>query len=94
MTIALPTLCVCGCTPDYGYSYIDHAHNDFVEIATDYGLTGLALLGALVASTLWTVLKVMARRRSNLPRGIAFGVAARAAIDDRHANAWCLARRA
>jgi len=62
-------------TPDYGLSYIDHAHNDFVEIATDYGLTGLALLGALVASTLWTVLKVMARRRSNLPRGIAFGVA-------------------
>ena len=62
-------------TPDYGLSYIDHAHNDFVEIATDYGLIGLGILGALVASTLWTVLKVMAKRRSSLPRGIAFGVA-------------------
>ncbi len=62
-------------TPDYGYSYIDHTHNDFVEIAADYGLLGLAILGALVALTLWTVLVILARRRSNLPRGIAFGVA-------------------
>jgi len=62
-------------TPQFGYSYVDHAHNDFVEIATDYGLLGLAILGALVALSLWTVLLVLARRKSNLPRGIAFGVA-------------------
>lgn len=62
-------------TPDYGYSYVDHAHNDFVEIASDYGLLGLGILGLLVALTLWTVLKVMARRRSALVRGMAFGVA-------------------
>jgi O-antigen ligase len=62
-------------TPQYGYSYVDHAHNDFVEIAADYGLLGLGILGALVALSLWTALAVLARRRSNLPRGIAFGVA-------------------
>lgn len=62
-------------TPQYGYSYVDHAHNDFVEIATDYGLAGLTILGLLVAQSLWTVLTVLARRKSNLPRGIAFGVA-------------------
>jgi O-antigen ligase len=62
-------------TPQYGYSYLDHTHNDFVEIASDYGLAGLTLLGLLVALTLWKTLQVLAKRRSTLPRGIAFGVA-------------------
>ena len=62
-------------TPQYGYSYVDHTHNDFVEIASDYGLAGLTLLGLLVALTLWKTLQVLAKRRSTLPRGIAFGVA-------------------
>jgi len=62
-------------TPQYGYSYVDHTHNDFVEIASDYGLPGLGLLGALVALSLWKTLQVLAKRRSTLPRGIAFGVA-------------------
>lgn len=62
-------------TPQYGYSYVDHTHNDFVEITTDYGLTGLVLLGMLVALTLWKTMLVLAKRRSILPRGIAFGVA-------------------
>ena len=60
--------------PEYGYSFLDHTHNDFVEIASDYGLIGLGLLGTLVAMTLVAVLKVLLRRRSSLPRGIAFGV--------------------
>jgi O-antigen ligase len=62
-------------TPQYGYVYLDHTHNDFVEIATDYGLVGLGLLGSLVAMTLVTVLRVMAKRRSSTPWGMAFGVA-------------------
>jgi O-antigen ligase len=62
-------------SPDYGYAYVDHAHNDFVEIACDYGLIGLGILGTLVAVTLAKVLHVMAKRRSVLPWGIAFGVA-------------------
>ena len=44
-------------------------------IALIASLLGLGLLGALVALTLWTVLAVLARRRSRLPRGMAFGVA-------------------
>ncbi len=62
-------------SPDYGYAYVDHTHNDYVEIASDYGLVGLGILGTLVALTLGTVLRVMAKRRSVLPWGIAFGVA-------------------
>ena len=62
-------------TPEYGYTYVDHTHNDFVEIASDYGLLGLGILGSLVALSLGTVLRVMAKRRSVLPWGVAFGVA-------------------
>jgi O-antigen ligase len=62
-------------TPEYGYTYVDHTHNDYVELASDYGLLGLGILGMLVALTLGTVLRVMARRRSVLPWGVAFGVA-------------------
>ncbi len=62
-------------TPQYTYAYVDHTHNDFVEIACDYGLVGLALLGGLVALSLWKTVVVLAKRRANLPRGIAFGVA-------------------
>ena len=62
-------------TAQYGYSYVDHTHNDYVEIASDYGLVGLSILGVLVALTLWKVLQVLAKRKSVLPRGLAFGVA-------------------
>jgi O-antigen ligase len=62
-------------TPKYGYTYVDHTHNDFVEIATDYGLLGLGFLGLLVGATLFKVIRVIATRKSRLPWGIAFGVA-------------------
>jgi O-antigen ligase len=62
-------------TAQYAYSYVDHTHNDFVEIATDFGLTGLGILGTLVALTLWRVTRVIATRKSPLPWGIAFGCA-------------------
>ena len=55
--------------------FVDHAHNDFVEIAGEFGLPGLALMGALVAASLWVSVRVLATRRSRLPRGVAFGAA-------------------
>jgi O-antigen ligase len=58
-------------TPREGY--FDHAHNDYVEIAADFGLPGLGLLGAFVALTLAAGVRVLVKRRSSLPRGIAFG---------------------
>jgi O-antigen ligase len=61
-------------TPQYAYAYVDHTHNDFVEIACDYGLTGLTLLGLVVGLTLWKTVWVLSKRRATLPRGIAFGV--------------------
>ena len=54
-------------------SYWDHAHNDYVEIAADNGLLGLGLLGGLVVLTGGQALLILLRRRSSLPRGMAFG---------------------
>jgi O-antigen ligase len=58
-------------TPREGY--FDHAHNDYVEIAADFGLIGLGLLGSFVLLTVACAVRIMARRRSSLPRGMAFG---------------------
>ncbi|MFM6986515.1 MAG: O-antigen ligase family protein [Hydrogenophaga sp.] len=57
-----------------GGSMIDHAHNDYVELAADLGLPGLALLGALVLATAWVCIITLARRHTAVPRGMAFGV--------------------
>jgi len=54
--------------------YYDHAHNDYVEFAADYGLVGVGLLGGFVLLTMAACLKVLRQRRSSLPRGMAFGV--------------------
>ena len=55
--------------------YFDHAHNDYVEIATDMGIVALLSLGGLVIAALYQSLQTLRKRRSSLPRGIAFGVA-------------------
>ena len=53
--------------------YWDHAHNDYVEIAADNGLIGLGILGIFVMLTAAKAIQVLRKRRSSLPRGIAFG---------------------
>ena len=58
-------------TPRDGY--FDHAHNDYAEIAADNGLVGVAFLGGFVLLTLACGIRILLKRRSSLPRGIAFG---------------------
>ena len=55
------------------WGYYDHAHNDFAEFAADFGLPALGILGVFVTLTAGVALSSMARRRSSLPRGLAFG---------------------
>jgi O-antigen ligase len=57
-----------------GSSLIDHAHNDYVQFLAEQGLPATALLGALVLATAWVCVATLARRRTALPRGMAFGV--------------------
>ena len=54
--------------------YYDHAHNDYVQFATETGVLGVSLAGLLVLSTLLVALKTQYRRRDPLARGVAFGV--------------------
>lgn len=49
-----------------------HAHNDYLEIASDTGLIGLALLAGVVLTSAARALRVLRSHRSRLARGIAF----------------------
>lgn len=53
-------------------AYFDHAHNDYVEIASDTGLLGFSLLGGVVLLVMGGALWVLYRRHSSLSRGMAF----------------------
>ena len=52
--------------------FIDHAHNDFLEFGTEFGIIGFGLLAALVLLSLVQALKAQFVRRSSFMRGIGF----------------------
>ncbi len=54
--------------------FYDHAHNDYLELAADVGLVGVALLGAILVSSLLAALLALFRRRRPLLRGLGLGV--------------------
>ena len=54
-----------------GPAYVNHAHNDWLEVSLDAGLPGLLLLGAAVTWWLWNSIKVWTgkgNREGILPR--------------------------
>jgi len=51
-----------------------HAHNDYLEFATETGLIGVLLLGIAILLTAGVVLSSLYRRHRALNRGIAFAV--------------------
>jgi putative inorganic carbon (HCO3(-)) transporter len=53
-------------------SFFDHAHNDYVEIAAESGVLGLASIAAFVILSLGAALKAQWQRRDPLMRGISF----------------------
>lgn len=52
--------------------YFDHVHNDFVEIATETGLAGLALLAFAVAASAFQAVRILVVRHDPLARGMGF----------------------
>lgn len=56
-------------------NYWNHAHSDYVQIAAETGLVGLALLAAVVLMTIGRIVRFWNERESRLNRGVAFGVA-------------------
>jgi O-antigen ligase len=53
--------------------FYDHTHSDYVEIVTDTGLIGLALLGAVMLLSLGRAIHLMHDRQGPHVRGIAAG---------------------
>lgn len=60
--------------PTESRGYYDHAHNDYVEILTDFGVIGFSLFALLIISTLWQCLRAIQLRRNPMAKGIALGV--------------------
>ena len=52
--------------------YYNHAHNDYLEFATETGLVGLSLLGLAVISSFLVAIIAQYRRRDPLMRGLSF----------------------
>ena len=57
---------------DLGALYT-HAHNDYLEFASETGAVGITLLGLLVLTSLLAALRAQIRRHDPLMRGISFG---------------------
>ena len=54
--------------------YYDHAHNDYLEISTEFGLIGLLLFGAVVSVTFWRSMTTYRRSRDRHIQGVCFAV--------------------
>lgn len=58
--------------PEDVRGFVDHAHNDFVEFASEVGLPGLLLLAVLLLHSVVRSVMLLARSNDQLARGMAF----------------------
>lgn len=59
-------------TPPEVRGFYDHAHNDYVEFASEVGLPGVLLLAMLVLHSAWHSVLLLMRSHDQLARGMAF----------------------
>jgi O-antigen ligase len=59
-------------TGKVGFSFYRHAHNDYLEFASEFGLVAFALLGFCVLVSLWQAVRAQLKRRSRLMQGMGF----------------------
>jgi hypothetical protein len=64
----------------------DHAHNDYVQVAVDTGLAGLALWVSIGALSLWRIWPLLGDGRERVDRGVA--VAALMALTCLGLHSW------
>lgn len=55
--------------------HFDHAHNDYLQFAIEYGLVGLLPLAVFVMFALWLALRALFRRQSVYRSGVGFAAA-------------------
>lgn len=56
-------------------NHFDHAHNDYIQFAIEYGLIGGLPLAAFVLLALWRAMQALWRRDSLFRSGVGFGAA-------------------
>ncbi|MDN3652631.1 O-antigen ligase family protein [Thalassotalea ponticola] len=54
------------------HAFFDHAHNDYLQFAVEYGLVATMWLGSIVLVSLYYALMAMRRRRAPLLQGLGF----------------------
>ena len=54
------------------FAFIKHAHNDYLEFASDLGLVAFSLLGFCVLVSLWQSIRAQLGRRDRLMQGMGF----------------------
>jgi O-antigen ligase len=59
---------------DTGSFFWQHAHNDYLQFAGEFGLAGFAMLGGIVLPSIWMAISAQLRRRDQMMRGMACGV--------------------
>lgn len=56
-------------------AFFDHAHNEYIQFASEYGIPSLIWLGVLIFYTLIIAINAMRQRNSRFLRGLGFGCA-------------------
>jgi len=57
---------------DVGLTYFNHAHNDYMQFAVEFGLIGFMPLLLVVMTTFIVALRAQRQRRDSLMRGLSF----------------------
>jgi len=52
--------------------FLEHAHNDYLQFASEFGLVATALLGFSVLASLWAAASAQIKRRDRLLQGMGF----------------------
>jgi O-antigen ligase len=61
--------------PQFYSGFYDHAHNEYVQFAVEYGVIMTAILGLWVLYAFWLACRTMYLRNNKLYKGVAFGCA-------------------
>jgi O-antigen ligase len=59
---------------DTGDFFWEHAHNDYLQFAGEFGLPGFAMLGGIVLMSVWMAIAAQLHRRDQMMRGMACGI--------------------
>jgi putative inorganic carbon (HCO3(-)) transporter len=58
---------------DYMAGFYDHAHNEYIQFAVEYGVPATLLLGLLIFYCLFNAIQTLRKESDSLKQGIAFG---------------------